>query len=201
MAPLALNTPVRSESGTCSRKERAARRRFGRPGTSLLELLFSVAILSIVSGGVFTLFYSNNYASTLSGDQCVAMNDVQTALRSITADLCPASGFTTPTNTGGLRVTYASGSDVEYYQSGTTLYRLVASTGSPTSSAATGLVSSTGFSLSYLNSSMTAIAGPMDSTKYGQAVAVDITVTINLGHSAFGQVSRTTRVMLRNKTS
>jgi prepilin-type N-terminal cleavage/methylation domain-containing protein len=186
------------------RKECAPSHRLGaagRPGVTLLELLFALVLLSVVSGGVFTLFYSNTYGSIISGDQSVAMYNVQTALRTITADLCSGSGFSTPTNTGGLRVTYASGSDVEYYQSGTTLYRLVASTGNPTSSAATGLVSGTGFSLTYLDNSMTAIAGPMDATKYGQAVAVDVTVTINLGHSAFGQVSRTTRVMLRNKTS
>jgi Tfp pilus assembly protein PilW len=175
-------------------------KRRARPGFNLIEALFAVAILTIVSSGVFTMFTSNDYSMLQSGDQCVAMKDTQTALRSFAADLCPATGFTTPSHTGGVQVTYSSGSNVEYYLSGTSLLRTEVSTGT-TTTVATGLVSGTGLSLSYLNSSMSAIAGPMDSTKYGQAVAVDMTVTIQLSHSAFGTVSRTTRVMLRNKVS
>jgi hypothetical protein len=168
---------------------------------SLIEMLFSVTLLTIVSGGVFTLFYSNNYGATLSGDQSVAMTDAQTALRSVTTDLCPATAFATPDHTGGLRATYASGPAVEYYLNGTTLMRMVASTGNPTTTVLTGVVSGTGLSLTYYDSSMNAIAGPMDSTKYGQAVAVNVTILTNLAHSAFGQVRRTTRVVLRNKVS
>jgi prepilin-type N-terminal cleavage/methylation domain-containing protein len=172
-----------------------------RRGFTLTEALFAVALLAVVSGGVCTMFCSNNYGATLSGDQSVAMTDTQTALRSVTTDLCPATAFATPDHTGGLRVTYASGPAVEYYLDGTTLKRMVASTGNPTTTVITGLVSSTGLSLTYYDSSMSAIAGTMDSTKYGQAVAVNVTVQTNLAHSAFGQVSRTTRVVLRNKVS
>lgn len=175
-----------------------ARRR--RPGFTLTEMLFSVLLMAIVSGGVFSLFHANQFGAILSGDQSVAMSDTQSALRSITADLCPASGFATPDHTGGLRVTYASGTAVEYYLDGTVLKRLETGSGT-TTNVATGLVAGTGLSLAYLDTSMASIAGPMDSGKYGQAVAVDVTVTINLGHTAFGQVSRTTRVMLRNKVS
>lgn len=171
-----------------------------RPGFTLTELLFSVLITAVVSGGVFSLFYANQFGAILSGDQSVAMSDTQAALRSITADLCPATGFAAPGNTGGVKVTYATGAAVEYYLDGTVLKRL--DTGSGTSaSVATGIVTGTGLSLAYLDNSMAAIAGPMDSTKYGQAVAVDVTVTIKLGRAAFGQVSRTTRVMLRNKVN
>jgi prepilin-type N-terminal cleavage/methylation domain-containing protein len=176
------------------------RARSGRPGFTLTEMLFSVLLMSIVSGGVCSLFYANQFGAILSGDQSVAMSDTQAALRSVTADLCPATGFATPDHTGGLRVAYASGTAVEYYLDGTVLKRLETGSGT-TSSVATGVATGTGLSLSYLDGSMTAIAGPMDSTKYGQAVAVDVTVTSNLSHTAFGQVSRTTRVMLRNKVS
>jgi prepilin-type N-terminal cleavage/methylation domain-containing protein len=171
----------------------------GRPGFTLMEMLFSTVILSVVTGAVFTLFYSNQFAAIITGDQSTAMSDTQAALRKITADLTPASGFATPTYTGGLRVTDAGGSAVEYYLDGTALKRTTSA--GATTLVLSGVVAGTGLSLSYLNSSMTAIAGPMDSTKYGQAVAVDVTVTTNLDHTAFGQVSRTTRVMLRNKIS
>jgi type II secretory pathway pseudopilin PulG len=179
----------------------ATGRRSGRAGLTFIEMLFSVALLSIVSGGVFTLFYSNNYSATLSGDRSVAMTDTQTALRDVATDLCPATAFAAPDHTGGLRVTYASGPAVEYYLNGTTLMRMVASTGNPTTTVLTGVASGTGFSLTYYDSSMNAIAGPMDSNKYGQAVAVNVTILTNLAHSAFGQVKRTARVVLRNKVS
>ena len=102
---------------------------------------------------------------------------------------------------GGVRVTFTSGSPVEYYQDGTTLKRLVASTGNPTSTVVAGLAVGTGLSLTYYDSALNSIAGPMDSTKYGQACVVAVTLTLSLSHASFGQVSRATRVVLRNKVS
>jgi type II secretory pathway pseudopilin PulG len=179
----------------------AIRMRSGRRGFSILDMLFAVVILAVVSGGTFTLFYANVFGADLSGDQSTAMVDAQAALRSIAADFRPGSAFTTPTNTGGVRATYSSGSPVEYYQSGTSLYRLVDSTTPATTALDTALASGTGMTLTYYDSSLNAIAGPMDSTKYGQAAAVDVKITTRLSHSVFGTVSRTTRVLLRNKVS
>ena len=58
-----------------------------------------------------------------------------------------------------------------------------------------------GLSLTYYDSSMNAIAGPMTTTKYTQAAVVDVAIRITLSHSVFGTVSRTTRVVLRNMVS
>jgi type II secretory pathway pseudopilin PulG len=168
---------------------------------TMLEMLFSLTILAAVSAGVFTLFYSNSFGASLSPDLSNAMADAQTALREMGNDFRAASAFATPTNTGGVRVTFASGPAVEYYQSGTTLKRLVDSTGSSPTTVVSGLVSGSGLSLTYYTSSMSAIAGPMDSTKYGQAAVVDVGVTVNLEHSVFGNVVRTSRILLRNKVS
>jgi prepilin-type N-terminal cleavage/methylation domain-containing protein len=175
--------------------------RRARPGFSAIEVLMAVVVLGVVCIGVSSLFYSNVFGADLSGDQSVAMADAQTALRSIAIDQRPGAAFATPTNTGGVRVTFSSGSPVEYYQSGTTLYKLLDGTPPTTTTVVTGLTSGSGLSLTYYDSSMTAIAGPMNSTKYGQAVAVDVAVSITLSHSSFGQVTRTTRVVLRNDVS
>jgi type II secretory pathway component PulJ len=175
--------------------------RRARPGFSAIEALMAVLVLSVLSVGVFNLFYSNNYGADLSGDQSQAMADVQKALRAVAVDLRSGSAFASPTNTGGVRATFSSGSPIEYYQSGSTLYCLTDGSTPATTTVVTGLASGSGLSLTYYDSSMNAIAGPMDSTKYGQAVAVDVAVRITLTHSAFGQVTRTTRVVLRNKVS
>jgi prepilin-type N-terminal cleavage/methylation domain-containing protein len=172
-----------------------------RPGFSLIEMLFAMVLLAVVCGGVSTLFFSNTFGADLSGDQSTAMANSQTALRGIAIDSRPGSAFAAPTNTGGVRVTFSSGSPVEYYQSGTTLYKLVASGTPTTTTVVTGLTSGTGLSVTYYDTSMSAIAGPMDATKYGQAAVADVTVRITLAHSTLGQVTRTTRVVLRNKVS
>jgi hypothetical protein len=134
----------------------------------------------------------------------MAMTDTQSALRIITASLLSANGFATPANSNGLRVTKSSGGStvdyVEYYLSGTELKRLEIASGTVTT-ITTGVIAGTGLSLKYYDSSMNVIATPMDSTKYGQAVAVDVTLTTKTGTTSYGQVSRTTRVMLRNKSS
>jgi Tfp pilus assembly protein PilX len=175
--------------------------RRARPGFSAIEALMAVLVLSLLSVGVFNLFYSNNYGADLSGDQSLAMADAQTALRSIAVALRSGSAFASPTNSGGVRVTFSSGSPVEYYQSGTTLYCLTDGSTPTTTSVVTDLVSGTGLSLTYYDSSMNTISGPMTSTKYAQAAVVDVAVSINLSHSCFGTLTRTTRVVLRNRVS
>lgn len=180
---------------------RGGRSGAGRAGFSAIELMFAAALLTAVGGATFTLLYANEFGADLSGDQSAAMSDAQTALRNIAADLQPGTAFSVPANTGGVRVTPPSGAPIEYYQSGTTLYRLVAGAGSPALPVVTGLAAGSGFLLKYYDSSMSTIAAPMDSTKYGQAAAVDVAVTIDLAHSSFGQVSRTTRVVLRNRVN
>ena len=180
---------------------RGESKKAGRPGFSLIEALFAVVILAVVSSGVLTLFCSNECGAILNGDQSTAMSDTQTALRSMASDMQSATGFAAPDHAGGVRVTFTSGSPVEYYQDGTTLKRLVASTGNPTSTVVAGLAVGTRLSLTYYDSALNSIAGPMDSTKYGQACVVDVTFTLSLSHASFGQVSRATRVVLRNKVS
>jgi type II secretory pathway pseudopilin PulG len=175
--------------------------RRARPGFSAIEALMAVLVLSVLSVGVFNLFYSNNYGADLTGDQSLAMADCQTALRSIAVALRSGAAFATPTHSGGARVTFSSGSPVEYYQSGTTLYCLTDSATPTTTSVVTDLVSGSGLSLTYYDSSMNAIVGPMTSTKYATAAVVDVAVSVSLSHSAFGTVSRTTRVVLRNRVS
>jgi Tfp pilus assembly protein PilV len=175
--------------------------RRSRPGFSAIEALMAVLVLSVLSVGVFNLFYSNNYGADLSGDQSVAMADCQKALRTLAADLRSGAAFATPTNAGGVRATFSSGSPIEYYQSGTTLYCLTDGTTPTTATVVTGLTSGSGLSLTYYDSSMNAIAGPMSSTKYSQAAVVDVAISITLSHSVFGTVSRTTRVVLRNRVS
>jgi hypothetical protein len=123
------------------------------------------------------------------------MGDAQTALRDIAVDLRSGSAFASPTHTGGVRVTFASGSPVEYYQSGTTLYRLVDGATPATTTVVTDLASGTGLSLQYYDSSMSSTT---DMTK---AAVVDVNVTVPLSHSVFGSVTRTTRVVLRNMVS
>jgi prepilin-type N-terminal cleavage/methylation domain-containing protein len=172
-----------------------------RAGFSFIEMLFAMVILAVVCGGVSTLFFSNTFGADLSGDQSTAMGDAQTALRSMAIDSRPGSAFAAPTNTGGVRVTFSSGSPIEYYQSGTTLDKLVDGTTPTTTTVVTDLASGTGLSVTYYDSSMNAIAGPMDATKYGQAAVADVTVRITLAHSTLGQLTRTTRVVLRNKVS
>jgi type II secretory pathway pseudopilin PulG len=167
-----------------------------RAGFGLVETLFSLVILVVVSGGVFTLFYSNTYGADLSGDQSWAMSNTQTALRGIAIDFRPGSAFAAPTNTGGVRVTFPTGSPIEYYQSGTTLYKLVAGSTPTTTTVVTGLVSGTGLSLKYYDDSMTLLTGTIT---YSNAAVVDVTVQINLAHAVFGSVTRTTRVVLRNR--
>jgi prepilin-type N-terminal cleavage/methylation domain-containing protein len=175
--------------------------RRSRPGFSAVEMLMAVLVLGVVSTGVCSLFYSNNYGADLSGDQSVAMADCQKALRSIAVDLRSGAAFATPTHTGGVRVTFSSGSPIEYYQSGTTLYCLTDGSTPATTTVVTGLTSGSGLSLTYYDSSMNAIAGPMTSTKYAQAAVVDVAISLTLSHSYFGSVSRTTRVVLRNMVS
>lgn len=169
--------------------------RRSRPGFTLFEALFSVIILAVVCGGVFTLFYSNLFGADLSGDKSTAMVDAQTALRDMALDLRPGVAFATPTHTGGVRVTFTSGSPIEYYTSGTTLYRLVDGSTPATTSIVTDLASGTGLTLTYYNSSMTVTT---DMTK---AAVVDVAVTVGLSHAGFGTVTRTTRVVLRNMVS
>ena len=191
----------KSGGGPPHSKAVRSRRRALRPAFSLIEALYCVLILSIVSGGVFTLFYSNNFGAVLSGDQSSAMAYAQTALRSAAVDFRTGSAFAAPANPGGVRATFPSGSPIEYYQSGTTLYKLVAAGTPTTTTVVSGLAAGTGLSLQYYDNSMNAIAGPMTPTTYAQAAAVDIKVIINLAHPSFGNVTRTTRVVLRNKTS
>jgi type II secretory pathway pseudopilin PulG len=172
--------------------------RRARPGFSAIEALMTVLVLGVVCTGVTSLFYSNLFGADLSGDASTAMADAQTALRSIAIDFRSGSAFASPTNTGGVRVTFSSGSPVEYYQSGTTLYRLVAGTTPTTTTVVTDLSSGSGLSLTYYNSSMNALTG---SITYSQVAVVDVTVTVALAHSSFGSVTRTTRVVLRNRVS
>ena len=175
--------------------------RRARPGFSAIEALMTVAVLSVLSVGVFNLFYSNNFGADLSGDQSLAMADVQKALRAIAVDLRSGAAFATPTNSGGVRATFSSGSPIEYYRSGTTLYCLTDGTTPTTTTVVTGLTAGSGLTLTYYDSSMNAIAGPMTSAKYAQAAVVDVAISITLSHSFFGTVSRTTRVVLRNMVS
>jgi hypothetical protein len=170
-------------------------------GFSLLEALFMLVLLAFLSGGVFTLLFSREFGATLSGDECGAAADVQQVLRDIGTDFAGASTFQAPTYSGGARVSLASGQVIEYYQNGSDLKRLVTSPQSATTTAATRLVSGTGFSLIYFDSAMNAITSPMTSTLYAQAAAVQVTVTISLPHAAFRNVTRSSLVVLRNRTS
>jgi len=181
--------------------QRRARRHACHRGSTVIEMLFAVLILAVVSAGVLTLFFSNTFGANLTGDQSNAMGDAQAALRLIASNLRSGAAFATPTHSGGVRVTFSSGDPVEYYQSGTTLYRLVGGSTPTTTAIVTDLASGTGLTLTYSNSSLTAITGTMDSTKYAQAAVVDVKITTSLSHSAFGTVSRTTRVVLRNMVS
>ena len=161
----------------------------------------AVAILAAVSGGVLTLFTSNSIGATLNGDQSTAMSDAASALRSMSADLSAASGFGAPGHAGGVRVIFAGGSTLEFYQEGTALKRVVVSDGSAATVVVTGLASGAGLSITYYDTGMNVIAGPMDSAKYSQATAADLSIVIALAHGSGGQVRRTTRVVLRNRVS
>lgn len=169
-----------------------------RPGFSLIEIVTSLAILTAVSGGVCALFCSSDFGAAVNGDESAAMADAETALRGMAADLRGGSALAAPANEGGVRVSFADGSAIEYYQTGTTLQR-VAGSGSPATRIVTDLAAGTGLTLTYYDSGMNVLAGSMDSSRYAQAAVVDVTVTIPLAHAALGQVTRTTRVVLRNR--
>jgi hypothetical protein len=175
----------------------------GRVGLSVIELIFALGILAFASAGVFTLFASNQYGTLMGPDQSSTVATSLISLKRLGVDLEAGTAFATPANAVGgvgVRASLSGGDAVEYYQDGQSLKKVVASTGTITT-IATNVVAGTGLSLQYYDSSMNAISAPMNSTKYGQAAAVDVTLSIRLPRASFGQVTRTTRIVLRNKLS
>jgi prepilin-type N-terminal cleavage/methylation domain-containing protein len=177
------------------------RRRFlrSRRGMTAIEMVMAVALLAILTAGFLQMFVVNKLGAVFTPDAAESMQSVRSVLDTMAKYAQPGIGFAATSPSGGLHVTINNSVWYDYLRTSGALTLSVSG-----GTATTVLPRCSAFTLTYYKSlydSSTNTYSWATTTTLSEAQAVDVTVTQTMADSAMGSVTRTTRIVLRNKSS